>query len=310
MRKQFRRRPDHRLLLAAVLVPVVACVHVGPATRRDPPAAGFPVRLEEAPAPGRAVAPVIYWTQRTGGSEPVAFHVLRVDLRDAHVEVVSMIADDPDGSGPAEAALTNPRELALREHALAAVNANGFAGLPDASGKRDERWRESLAVDVRGTAVHDGAWRSRPEKDSVPNLSFAITRKGKPFIGPIAGERSDILEAVNAWSFDLVERGNPVPAPGGARHPRTAVGFDRSRRWLYLVVVDGRQADYSVGMTARELADLMVREGADRAVNLDGGGSSVLLVATPDGALDIVNRPSGGQPRPVPVLLGIRRRKG
>jgi exopolysaccharide biosynthesis protein len=61
-------------------------------------------------------------------------------------------------------------------------------------------------------------------------------------------------------------------------------------------------------MTAHELAELMVRLGADRAINLDGGGSSIMLVADAEGDLEIVNRPSGGQPRPIPVLLGVRRR--
>ncbi len=296
-----------RLLAPAVLVLAGACVHASPG------APGLekverPVRLEHAPEPAASHPPLIYWTDHVSGPEPVVFHILRVDLRDRRLEVISMIADDPDGLGPAEAALTEPRELAKREHALAAVNANGFAGLSDAAGKRDERWRDNLPVDIRGVAVHQGTWRSRPEDGSLINVAFGIERGGKPFIGPIGSEDRSIVEAVNAWSFDLLDRGNPIPAPGGDRHPRTAVGLDRSRRWLYLVVVDGRQPGYSVGMTARELADLMMRIGADRALNLDGGGSSVLLVAARGDTLDIVNRPSGGQPRPVPVLLGVRRK--
>ena len=41
--------------------------------------------------------------------------------------------------------------------------------------------------------------------------------------------------------------------------------------------------------------------------NLDGGGSSIMLMAQ-DSGLAIMNRPSGGEPRPVPVLLTVRRR--
>lgn len=296
----------HRVITVAVLASTAACVHVAPAAHCGA-SLDRPVRFDQAPGAAAGLPPVIYWTDRVSGPDPVVFHVLRLDLRDRHFEVVSLIADDPDGAGPAEAALTDPRVLAQREGALAAVNANGFAGLPDAAGTRDERWRDNLRVDIRGAAIHQGAWRSRPEDGSVIDVTFGIARDGKPVIGPIRGDNRTIVEAVNAWSFDLLDRGNPIPQPGGARHPRTAVGFDRSRRWLYFVVVDGRQPDYSVGMTARELADLMTRIGADRALNLDGGGSSVLLVAAQRDRLEVVNRPSGGRPRPVPVLLAIRR---
>lgn len=70
------------------------------------------------------------------------------------------------------------------------------------------------------------------------------------------------------------------------RAPRTAVGW-RADGQIVLVTVDGRQADWSIGMTPRELADLMRSLGATEAVNLDGGGSTALAVR---GVL--ANRPS------------------
>ncbi len=61
------------------------------------------------------------------------------------------------------------------------------------------------------------------------------------------------------------------------RAPRTAVGYTREGQ-LLIVVVDGRQSGYSRGMTLRELAELMQYLGATQAINLDGGGSSVMVV--------------------------------
>ena len=61
-----------------------------------------------------------------------------------------------------------------------------------------------------------------------------------------------------------------------------------------MVVVDGRQAGYSVGMTTFEMALTMVRLGAVRAMQLDGGGSSTLAF---DGK--VLNRPSDGRERPI-----------
>jgi hypothetical protein len=77
------------------------------------------------------------------------------------------------------------------------------------------------------------------------------------------------------------------------RNPRTAVGVARNARHLILVVVDGRQAPYSDGMTLRELADLMLTLGARDAINLDGGGSSALVYRDPKAnTLKVANRPS------------------
>ncbi len=56
------------------------------------------------------------------------------------------------------------------------------------------------------------------------------------------------------------------------RHPRTALGFNR--KYLFLVEVDGRQPDLSMGMSFAELADYMKSLGCTEAMNLDGGGSS------------------------------------
>jgi hypothetical protein len=104
-----------------------------------------------------------------------------------------------------------------------------------------------------------------------------------------------------------------VDSIGGAsfattRHPRTAVGIARNGTRLLLVVVDGRQQGYSMGMTLRELANLMLGLGARDAINLDGGGSSAFVVADPDsaGALRVANKPSdpSGE-RPVANALAV-----
>ncbi len=71
-----------------------------------------------------------------------------------------------------------------------------------------------------------------------------------------------------------------------ARQPRTAIGRTADGRIL-LVTVDGRQSGWSVGLTVRELADVMIALGARDAVNLDGGGSTTMMI---DGT--IRNRPS------------------
>src|SRR4030095_1449422 len=79
-----------------------------------------------------------------------------------------------------------------------------------------------------------------------------------------------------------------------ARHPRTIVGVDRAGT-IWLGVIDGRQPDFSIGMTFADLQRLCDRLGLVSALNLDGGGSTTMVV---NGRL--VNKPSDPEgPRPV-----------
>ncbi len=69
-------------------------------------------------------------------------------------------------------------------------------------------------------------------------------------------------------------RGDPVHA--GERHPRTAVGVTEDGKLIFLLAA-GR-ANNAVGMTYDEMAVIMAEMNADRAINLDGGGSSALVI--------------------------------
>lgn len=79
-----------------------------------------------------------------------------------------------------------------------------------------------------------------------------------------------------------------------ARHPRTLIGRDREGD-TWLIVVDGRQPAHSVGMSLAELTAFARRLGMVDALNLDGGGSSTMVVKG-----TVVNKPSDATgPRPV-----------
>jgi hypothetical protein len=92
------------------------------------------------------------------------------------------------------------------------------------------------------------------------------------------GQRSNTLDRDGAASFRGV-------------NPRTAIGWNARTMWL--VVIDGRQPTWSVGTTTAETADVLAALGADEALNLDGGGSSALVVRDArTGSVQVVNRPS------------------
>lgn len=83
------------------------------------------------------------------------------------------------------------------------------------------------------------------------------------------------------------------------RAPRTAIGYTQEG-YALMVTVDGRQPKHSVGATLFELARLMVELGAVEAINLDGGGSSTMVIHGKP-----VNKVSGGSERFVSNVIGI-----
>jgi exopolysaccharide biosynthesis protein len=105
-----------------------------------------------------------------------------------------------------------------------------------------------------------------------------------------------------ADSVDRLE--GTFPRFSVTRHPRTAVGFSRDSSTLYLITVDGR-SESSSGMSLAELASLMQTLGVTQGLNLDGGGSTTLVVRG-----QVVNHPSDstGERRVGNALLITKRR--
>ena len=100
----------------------------------------------------------------------------------------------------------------------------------------------------------------------------------------------DVFDAVGGFPM-LLRDGSATPICAAcARQPRTAVGVTASGQIL-LVVVDGRSRR-SAGVTLGQLRDILRNLGAVTALNLDGGGSSEMVVEG-----EVVNDPSDGHER-------------
>ncbi len=85
-----------------------------------------------------------------------------------------------------------------------------------------------------------------------------------------------------------------------ARHPRTFAGFNADTSKFYLCTVDGRQST-SLGMSFNEMADFLLSIKVSEAYNLDGGGSTTMVVQG-----KIVNSPSDSAgERPVANSLQV-----
>ena len=189
---------------------------------------------------------------------------------------------------------------------------------------------EGTAVIVTGVAsplmagvTYSGTVAAREYGSRANPLTLVIPEDGVVLAarGP-AEEFLDLLPlgATLQWEvrlsppFDQVRHaisGRPMLIRGGepqpldlrdslvlSRHPRTAIGFNESE--IFLVTVDGRRQGQADGMSLFELQELMLRLGATEALNLDGGGSTTMIIRPP-GASDpqVVNYPSDGRERAV-----------
>ena len=117
------------------------------------------------------------------------------------------------------------------------------------------------------------------------SISFKLTLNNE-------GHDVNIHQLVGGSNHIIMQNGE-FKEDWAERHPRTAIGFNADSTRLYFVVVDGRHLT-SVGVTLREMKGIFDALGAVNAVNLDGGGSSCILVND-----EVMNHPSDGPVRAV-----------
>jgi exopolysaccharide biosynthesis protein len=190
---------------------------------------------------------------------------------------------------------------ASEDRILAALNADFFTPQGTALGVEIVE-----GAVVSAAARPTFAWRpgeapwmgSAVVEASGVTLGWSVDRKAGDGQTVAVGGDPDLIDA-GARVGDLTVAARPSFA--AARHPRSAVGYDVDRGVLWLAAVDGRQPPHSVGMSLPELAELFEALGVDEALNLDGGGSTSLVVGDAP-----VNRPSDATgERPVVNALAL-----
>ncbi|MEC9094353.1 MAG: phosphodiester glycosidase family protein [Planctomycetota bacterium] len=247
---------------------------------------------------------IVYTQQQSKKPVLNQIHILRVDLGLNKVKPVVVLGPDPDGEGPAEVSLTDPRKLASHPAVLAFVNTNPWDSFPNSQGKKNRNWYAGQPVDIQGLAGTQGKMRSTI---APSNTSVWFNAQGRVHFGHQSKDQPQ--EATTGFQ-QILSDGKVTAGEGGARHPRTALGTDPEGKILWIVVVDGRQRGYSEGMNIHELATLMKRIGCWTATNMDGGGSSILGLLDQSGRMKILNRPSDRflgrvKIRPLPMVLTI-----
>ena len=262
----------------------------------------FPARAQISAT--NELVPGIRIHSETRTNLPTRLFVAEVDLTNPRVHLrVAAGGPDPDGPGKWQTTLLQPTRIAAREKFDFVINGDFFKarGVNDGEGTNAAFRADQWAL-AEGPAMTDGkTWstciNARPCLVVHTNHTVTIETMTHPVTGDWEVIGGNVM---------LVRDGVIVPHASKVRHPRTVVGLDVTGTKLNILVVDGRKPGIAVGMSYNELAVEMLRLGCQQALNLDGGGSSVMAVRglTTD-QFKILNTPTDGRERAVVNVLGI-----
>jgi hypothetical protein len=244
---------------------------------------------------------ITYIREVTAMPRPLVIHTLTIQLNAPGVSFF-VTPGDPKAELPLRARTTS--EFAREFQVQIALNGDFFSPWYSNS-PWDYYPHGGDLVCVQGIAASEGVvYSNTNQNETVGTLYLSIDNRGS-FVSPT----NAIFNAISGrW---LIRDGELSTLKNvDALEPRTAIGLDRDGGRLIVIIVDGRQPNYSEGVTLLELAGLLRTAGAYESINLDGGGSSALVAETAKGKWESLNCPIHTRlpwrERPVANHLGIR----
>ncbi len=233
-------------------------------------------------------------------------HVIQVDLRADGLEFFTTPNDDIDDH---EFSARTVEQFVDEFDLQLGINADFFQPWKD-NGPFNYYPHDGEGVDVRGIAYSLGEQTSDGYMSPEHTKTVYISSDNRVVFESVESPYNAVSGNIMLIEHGEVQTFQPDNSYLQKPHPRTAIGLSEDENTLIIVVVDGRQPNYSVGATMPELAQVMLDYGAYRALNLDGGGSSVLVIADEHGNPITLSSPihNGipGRLRPIANHLGIR----
>ncbi|NET07252.1 MAG: phosphodiester glycosidase family protein [Merismopedia sp. SIO2A8] len=230
---------------------------------------------------------IVYQRQVYSTPRPQIIHLIAVDLTKPGVRVLVTPAKATVDYEQPQARTTS--EFVREFQVQLAMNANFFFPF-----RENTPWdyypHSGDGVNLVGQAISNGTQYSSAER-SWPVLCFLNDNRAQILE---SGDCPQETQMATAGNQVLLKDGTPVrlAQSSGKDKPygRAAVALNEDGYKLWLIVVDGKQPFYSEGVTMAELTEIVKELGAHTALNLDGGGSSTLVMATPNGST-LLNSP-------------------
>lgn len=169
---------------------------------------------------------------------------------------------------------------------------------------------ESMAMDCdlgewSGNWVSNGKPIMMEDTDKRPFMAFGRDNVGRYYEESFVDTKYKAEYYNTIWGrFDILKNGKVLLQKKDRPYARTIMGLGEDGRYLYLMVVDGKRPDYSIGLTYQDCARVLKSLGAANAMACDQGGSSCMYIESMGG---IINRPadSEGVERPIYSHFGI-----
>jgi len=253
---------------------------------------------------------IAYRREFRSNPRPIMIHIISIDLKAPGIGIFVT-----PGAPTANLTETNARTATefLKEFKLQlAVNANFFYPFVEEA-PWDYYPRRGDRVNNVGHAISKSQAYSQPDSN-FPALCFdaknraQISENGNCPAGTAYAVAGDTLLAKNGKIVAQSQEESKQDKP----YPRAVAAIDLTGEKLWLIVVDGKQRLYSEGLKLSEITEISMQLGADTVLNLDGGGSVTLAVASPSGA-KLLNAPIQNQipmqERPVSNHLGFYARE-
>ena len=130
----------------------------------------------------------------------------------------------------------------------------------------------------QGLIVADGVMVA-PTRGKRP--SFVVYKDGNMEFKTFSeqDDLSNVAHAISGFGFVLRDGElTPKNNPKAKLAPRTGYGLSKDKRYMYIIAIDGRQEKYSMGANTYEVGQWLKYPGAYSGLNMDGGGSTTLIV--------------------------------
>ena len=217
--------------------------------------------------------------------------------------------------------------IVIKDGQLVSYNVHSLPG----KGKDTFTYRHSFtgALGITKKRTADVAWTFTDSSQKIAYASQAAITSWKDSavlrpIKVICGQAVPIKTkpVFKKWKMQTGVGGGPVLVQNGAvkisnneelkfagkaindQHPRTLMGYTKDKK-LIVMAIEGRNPGLALGATLLQAANLMVALGCVEAINLDGGGSSCMLI----NGKETIKPSDKGLERPVPAVFMIEARK-
>jgi hypothetical protein len=276
----------------------------------------------------------IYMTRDSTEGKPNIAYYVSVDLKDKSLEITSQVGNgkrytpsqyfEQEGKPLLvmnctffEFVHNSNQNIVMKDGRLVAYQVHSIP----ARGKDTFTYRHAFgsAIGISKKRKADVAWLYTDTASRYPFASQVVINNFRDFVND--PDKRIMLSKGNfsKWKMNTAVGGGPVLIQQGEisitndeeikfggraindKHPRTAMGYTADGK-LIMLVIEGRFPGKAEGATLIHTAQMLKQAGCVEALNLDGGGSSTLLI---NGKQTITPSDKEGQ-RPVPAVVVVR----